>query len=571
MHTQTKSGMIVVAMAVFYPPYDDTEEATDTGKSGDHAERRVLNALLTLDDNWRVFHDLNWRKIERSGESAGEIDLIIFHPHLGLLVIEVKGGGIKVENGQWFYQSLFDAELYSMKMSPIEQAARNRYYLSDRLNATHLGLEILPRTALTHTAWFPDITWTTDLPPEIPNNGFILDSRHLINPAKHLRSILTQSIPKSDHWTPKQTETLLRILCPEVNLLPPLGVTLGTIRDRLYRMTEGQISALRSLRKQKRLLVEGCAGSGKTLLAVMLAHNHIAEGKRVLFTCFNKNLAEKVAQEFTGSSAIDVCHFHEYTRRLCEKHSIPYEIPSEEDKQREFFDETSPELLLDASAHVNPKYDTIIVDEAYDFKETWWVAISALGIPDASFYVFYDRNQNLFNDEGWKPPFQAEPVVLDVNVRNTLPVGDFARKLGKIREDVQFKIKDGPKPEVKTYKDVSEVSVILKNTVDDLIRHKKVSPEDIVVLSPYKYSSDRLRIKELVDTNPTLFSLNLSSRNNKVCVGTIQAFKGLEADVVILCGIDGHLPACNPANLYVGATRARSMLFVIRHKDFSSS
>jgi hypothetical protein len=36
---------------------------------------------------------------------------------------------------------------------------------------------------------------------------------------------------------------------------------------------------------------------------------------------------------------------------------------------------------------------------------------------------------------------------------------------------------------------------------------------------------------------------------------------------VILCGIDGKLPGCSPANLYVGAARARVMLQVIRQRD----
>jgi Holliday junction resolvase-like predicted endonuclease len=45
--------------------------------------------------------------IERFGERSGEIDLVIFHPQFGILVVEVKGGGIKIENGQWSYESLF--------------------------------------------------------------------------------------------------------------------------------------------------------------------------------------------------------------------------------------------------------------------------------------------------------------------------------------------------------------------------------------------------------------------------------------------------------------------------------
>jgi hypothetical protein len=564
----TKSGMIVVAMAIFYPPYD-ADEKRDIEKAGDHAESRVLNALFDLADDWRVFYDLNWREIERSGERSGEIDLIIFHPQLGILVVEVKGGGIKIENSRWFYESLFDRTKHEMRISPLEQARRNRYYLNDRLKGTQTGREILPNTALTYTAWFPDITWNADLPPDIPHGGFILDSRHLQNPAKHIRSILTQSAPNRGAWSARQVQALIKLLAPEVDLLPPLGAVLGTIRDRLHRMTEGQITALRSLRKQKRLLVEGCAGSGKTLLAVRLAQDHIIEGKRVLFTCFNKNLAERVTLEFEGNSAIDVCNFHEYTKRLCEKCSFLFDVPSEEDKRQEFFSEKCPELLLDASQNVNPKYDTIIVDEAYDFRESWWIALAALGTPDASLYVFYDPNQNLFNEAGWQPPFPGDPVVLDTNVRNTRPVGEFAMELGQIKDQVRFAVTDGPKPVARTYVNTSEVAGILKGLIDDLVRHKKIPPEDIVVLSPYKYSSDRLGIKGLIDADPSLFTANIASRKDRVWVGTIQAFKGLEADVVILCGIDGHLPACGSANLYVGATRARSMLYIINQRDFA--
>jgi hypothetical protein len=45
-------------------------------------------------------------------------------------------------------------------------------------------------------------------------------------------------------------------------------------------------------------------------------------------------------------------------------------------------------------------------------------------------------------------------------------------------------------------------------------------------------------------------------------VGTIQGFKGLEADVVILAGIDAPA-AKHPEWLYIGASRARGMLYIL--------
>lgn len=556
-------------MAIFYPPFD-TDDLPEIDQAGDHAEREVLEALAKMDDRWRVFHALHWREIDaRAGERSGEIDLIIFHPDCGLIVIEVKGGGVSLENGLWSYVSLFDGTIYPMQKSPLEQARRNRYYLFDKLKGTTIGHDFLTQTALTYTVWFPAIAWTGDLPPEIPNGGFVLDSRHLQNTSKHLRKIMSQAAPQSASWTQQQVEVLIRTLAPEFNLSPPVGVALGELNDRLLKMTEGQIKILRALRNQKQLLVEGCAGSGKTLLAVRLAHDHIGEGKRVLFTCYNKNLADYVATEFQGLDSVDVCNYHELIKSIRGKFSLPYQEPVNEGERQAFFNEQCPELLMEASQYVTSRYDTIIVDEALDFKETWWISLESLGAENFSYYIFYDRNQNIFNDAlPWSPPISAEPVVLDQNVRNTKPIGDYAVKLGNIKGTQDYAVSGGPKPVIIKYGSIPEIPGIIKGLLDDLIKRQKVSPADIVILSPYKYTSEHLGLKDYINRQPELFSTQIAPlKGDKVRIGTIQGFKGLEAKVVILCGIDGLDKACKRANLYVGATRARTLLYVIHQKD----
>lgn len=81
-------------------------------------------------------------------------------------------------------------------------------------------------------------------------------------------------------------------MAPDCQLLVPLVVQLDNTLAELQQATEQQIAILRMLRTQPRLLVEGCAGSGKTLLAICLAREHAALGKSVLLTCFNRNLAD---------------------------------------------------------------------------------------------------------------------------------------------------------------------------------------------------------------------------------------------------------------------------------------
>lgn len=557
-------------MALFYPPIDFSKLPI-IEKSGDYAERKVLEALNSLDGTWHIFHATDWRSLDKYGERIGEVDLIIFHPNLGILFVEIKGGGIKLEAGKWFYQDAFTGVIKKpMKMSPVGQADRSQRYFTERLEKTLLGQGILKNTAITHTAWFPDIEWNALLPPEIPSASFLLDSRNLDDPEKAIQTILTQSCPRPEKWTQKEINTLIHVIAPEVNLMPTLGVVLGDIRDRLFRMTDNQIETLRVLRGMNRLLVEGCAGSGKTLLAVRLAHDHLLQGKKVLLTCYNKNLAAFLIGEFEGCENIDVLNFHELVRKRCEQFKIPYNVPKEAVALTDFFRNTCPELLEQSISLDAARYDTIIVDEAFDFLDTWWIALEGLGVPDCSLYAFFDTNQGVFNSkEGWNPPFAADPIRLEMNLRNTRPVGEFAAKLGQITDTARYAVDEGPYPEVICYTTPAEMAQKVLKIIGELIKNK-VRMDDIVVLAPYKHTSNHVGLAGIVEKNPGQFTTIISSASaGKVRVGTIQAFKGLEADVVILCGVDGQLPACKPANLYVGASRARSMLYVLHHSDFN--
>jgi hypothetical protein len=555
-------------MPLFYPPIDfEAEKAS--GDEINYAEIAVLEALdKGLDDKWHVFHRLHWREVSPQGEKMGEADAVIFHPVYGILIVEIKGGGVRAKDGDWFQTNIRTGKEYKLDTSPFVQARSSRFRLFDKLKRTSLGAGFEPNTAFTYTVWFPDITWTEAIPADAPNGAFILDSKHLNNPSQHIRNILKQSNPHAKPWTERDTNILLRTFAPEVNLLVPLGVNLGRIRTRIFAMTDSQLRAYKALRQQKRLLIEGCAGSGKTLIAASLAREHLSAGKRVLFTCYNKRLAHVVENDFEGTSGIDVVNFHELVKKYCDESGTKYAVPDGRQEKADFFKSTCAELLLDCSSKSDKRYDTIIVDEAFDFQETWWTAVESLGAEGFSFYVFFDRNQAVFtNSTSWKPPFEADPIVLETNVRNTRPIGRFAAKLGRIAEAPDYGVNEGPEPVLLPYKSVDEIPEMLKKLLTELTGKQKILPGNIVVLSPYKLDHERLGLEQFVKEQEKLISTDLEdAEQGKVRIGTIQSFKGLEADVVILCGIDGHQPACSPTNLYVGATRARSMLYVMHQE-----
>jgi len=69
-------------------------------------ERQVFSALRDgLPGDYTVSHSFRWNKRTQSGRVEwGEGDFTIFHPKFGILVIEVKSGGIALGNGQWWYE-----------------------------------------------------------------------------------------------------------------------------------------------------------------------------------------------------------------------------------------------------------------------------------------------------------------------------------------------------------------------------------------------------------------------------------------------------------------------------------
>lgn len=82
-----------------------------------------------------------------------------------------------------------------------------------------------------------------------------------------------------------------------------------------------------------------------------------------------------------------------------------------------------------------------------------------------------------------------------------------------------------------------------------------------MLLAPYRHTNTTSGWAAGLDE----VTLNLDMVNavpGQVRIGTIQGFKGLEADVVIVAGLD-RKAGQHPEWLYVGANRARAALYLL--------
>lgn len=548
---------------------EETTNADFHIEQGKKAEQKVEVALSKLPKPWQYFSSVEWRNLSDDKEQIGESDCVIFHPHYGVIIVEIKSGSVYVKEGKWFYMSG-----KMMKMSPFAQARRNRYALTNRLEKK-LKTNELDNLIFTYAVWFPDIHWNKEaIGTDCPSREFILDRDALNTPEEKLLAIFKLVNPKKlpvNGWQTRHESALRSLLAPDMTIHKPLAVDVDHASQALEIATEQQIRALALLRTQKRLLIEGGAGSGKTRLALTLAQQHVQAGKRVLFTCFNKQLAQYIASSLENNpdynpELLNVFAFHELAKHTAVSVGLDYKVPEDNESVRTFFLEQSPELLLNAASLKEPVYDTIIVDEANDFYPTWWIALEALGKPDFNWYCFYDRQQILYVEKkDWSPPFQAEAIILEDNLRNTRPIGEFAALQANYALPKHFRVEEGVQPEVISVKSREESGKQLNALLNRLIKNEYIEPEKITILCPYRCN---LALNEWqVGLKGFDISEKLAeSQKGKIRIGTIQSFKGLESDVVILFGMNSKVKKREEI-LYVGCSRAKTLLFLIDASD----
>ncbi len=189
---------------------------------------------------------------------------------------------------------------------------------------------------MTHAAWFPDVGWKAPLPGlEAPSKAFLFDRAQLAAPEPALLRLFREAAPEARPWTRSQQQAMKELLAPDCHLLVPLAVHVETALVVLHQSTTQQIEVLRMLRSQDRLLIEGGAGSGKTLLAVTLAREHAAQGRAVLLTCFNKLLSHALARTLQGVPGITVLNFHELVRTVAVDAGLPFAVPEGEEALRQ--------------------------------------------------------------------------------------------------------------------------------------------------------------------------------------------------------------------------------------------
>ena len=549
-------------MVSFIPPYYGDEVKSN-------AEKKMFEILQDLNvKNTYVLHSLGLPR--HNNKVYGEVDFVVLCEK-GIACLEIKGGRIECTDGQWIFKNRHGKE-FKKSEGPFAQVSGNMFSLKKILAERFNYMDKFKDIPVACGVVFPDIKFTSkgqEIIPEIIYDQSTSDITDYINNVFDYWN--NRSYRKKMELTGNDIQSILGYLRGEFTFIPSIGSQLNDVDQKLIRLTSEQANTIHGLSQNDRLMIEGPAGTGKTLLAMEYAKMEAQKDKTILYLTYNKNLAKELQRKMGDIENIRVINID----RLMGEY---VKIESEEVKKdfTNYFKQLLPQKVVsyingltnDELAKI--QYDIIVIDEGQDiFSPNYLEVIDRLlkgGLEDGRWGFFYDEEQNIYNpqyEDGIELLALYKPARfrLSTNCRNTVQIGEYNAKISGIPvksylsergEEVQIiggKPEDFPKRFVKVIKELKNGDVKLGDIT--ILSHKKYENSSVYGLLDKICQVNVMTDDFVYDEDKPIFS-------------TIQGFKGLDSKVVILVDLmSKSTEEYYSKYAYIGISRARSMLYVI--------
>jgi ATP:corrinoid adenosyltransferase len=386
-----------------------------------------------------------------------------------------------------------------------------------------------------------------------------LDQADTASAAERVRTAIEREGGGASPLAPAFMERIVRVLSGTFDSGAGKPEDPKEAEDTQDQLTERQAVLLRATRAIPRIQFIGGAGSGKTWLALEKTRLLCKQGKRVGLFSYNKGLSQYLQDRvaswrhagpaFTGE-------FHEYVRRL----GVP------DGAGPAYFEEEMPRLLQEHAGRMDAheRLDAVVVDEAQDFAPLWWEALLACTKdPDGGeVYAFMDDHQDVYRRWGGASPDRAHPAAglvpihIDENLRNTRKIADTFKSFA----GEHFTPRGSTGLPVRRVECATDDALGFADDSVEALMDEGWASNQIALLTT---KSRHPVHKEHVD-NGSLAEYWLDFHaNNGAFYGHVLGFKGLERSVVVLC-VNGFKELDRAGEqLYVGLSRARSLLVVV--------
>lgn len=526
-------------------------------------EFEVFQLLKKLPERYHVFYS---KRINGGlfGKPECEIDFVIFNGRDTLICLEVKGGVVSYDGSarQWSKNGKPDKDF-------VKQA-------SDSCHTLQRAMEFELRNAVVDWGLcFPNCSLSRHggafeiSPAQIIDEGALLGiEQAIVRMEAHIRS--KYGVPAG--LTGGEHKAFLDRMNRSIGFVQVLGVRIAREGEQIIQVTTEQLDVLGDLEANERMLVHGSAGTGKTIIAQTFAKRLAEQQKHVLLLFFNRGIASKVRYAFERNSTVTVSTFSSFAKRLVEKLE-PSWWAAQTLKDNEFWHTTLPLKLMDLPGESLQQFDAIIVDEGQDFKPEWFEFLNALVRKgNGSHYtVLLDEKQDIFHH--WKSfPCEPSPAkkVLTKNCRNTKHIVDYLNchyptpMLSFERSPVGTPIAE------RTVTDTADELRAITRDIKQLVGKERIAPGAIVILINAPKEESCLRGITVLEGFPLQSTYADHDPDARVIFySTIDIFKGMESDVVLLSLGDKLSAEQMQSALYVQGSRARHLLYVYRSQGNS--
>ena len=527
-------------MAIMIP--DEPREYT-----ANSLEDEMFEALKSLGDDYYVVHSFKNVYVHDNTLYEGETDFLVFNPNYGIICIEAKAGHVGYKSGKWMYGGGKEMK----HGGPYNQASGNKWDLINRIKYSSLH-DILRRCKFLHAVWFPSVKkaelYSNRFPAEFERN-ITMTMEDLENPEEALLRIFDIKLEydiQTDLSDSDVKRLLREIICPEFNIFPSRNFDVDLKKITFHRLLKEQFGLLNYLEDQRTAVINGAAGTGKTMIAIEKAMRHAACGENVLFLCYNAYLKEHLETTFPHEN-IDFMTISKFACKICNTKEADFKLASDK--------------IVDMYLTNTFPYNHVIVDEGQDFGNDNIEEADILQCihdivadnqeEQGTFYVFYDKLQLVQATSVPQYINEADcKLTLYRNCRNTENIATTSLKAITERVPKLFSGAIKGIPAKIHYRSNSELQ---RSRVDEVIELlKQDGVEDVVILTCE--TEEKSFLRDFVQ----------NGKYKKKIFTTCRKFKGLEADAIILIDVSKQTFSGESAmRFYVGASRARLRLDII--------
>ena len=497
----------------------------------------------------------------------GEVDFL-YICNQGMLCIEVKGGQeIYRKERKWY--SVNKRGIHNEIHDPFLQSRDCMYALGRYLEEVYGSQSVEERFQRGYCVVFPECIAKckgNDIVTEVmfDNRYDLSEFKSFIN--NSLKYWADKEVEKhfgsgSIQLTSKQVNQMVDLLQADFGSIPSMRLSIQNVERQMLSMSDEQMDVFENMRGNRRLLVQGGAGTGKSLMALAEVRHSLSENKRVLYVCFNKNMAQYARKNLPQNANLNVKTFHALIGGYLEGDTYNLSL---EDLCREYAEKGS----------APDKEDVLVIDEGQDLMFDFvWETIDVFlkgGMERGKWIIFTDPNQNIFsNDLSYQNGIEyirelCDPAVFNLtkNWRNTAQIIRRTSVLTSVPLARYMKI-DGPKVVVRS--NISGNASLVKQLKKDIssLIMGGTSAKDIVILSTKKMANSALNgISEVCNLRIVEPGNLNEAKNNQINYYTIQSFKGLESSIVLYVDIDGFMKKDQKRLNYVAMTRAKALLYM---------